>query len=263
VTNGHDQATNGHDQTWTPTEGDHAPDSEALADDIEATRGAMTETVQAIGDRLSPSNIVADAKATVREATVGKVEEMADTAGRMLDDAGYTAQNAGGSIVETIRRNPVPAAMAAVGIGWLMTHRSNPNRYDRRAGYGSWATDQAYGGQRDGGPRQALAEIGDTVGERAGEVGETLRQVPQDVRYRADSVGQQAGRLMEESPLVAGAVAVAVGAVIGSLIPSTEVEQRVLGPATERAIDTAEQVASEKLAEIDTTSTRSTGGTMS
>ena len=266
--------TNGHDQTWTSPEEDEHTRSEVIVEDIETTRGAMTETVQAIGDRLSPTNIVADAKATVREATVGKVEIMADNAGRMIEEAGHTAQNAGGSIVETIKRNPVPAAMAAIGIGWLATHTSNGerryegSRFDgsrsRAASYGSgWTAGRGDDEQRDDGPRQALADLGETVGERAGDVGDTLRQVPDEVRYRAEGLGQQAGRVLEETPFVAGAVAVAVGAVIGAMLPATEVEQRVLGPATEQAIDAAEQTATEKMAEIEETVSGSTGRSLS
>src|SRR5688572_16721627 len=170
------QVTNGHDRTWTSPELDETPRSEDIVEDIETTRGAMTETVQAIGDRLDPTNIVADAKATVREATVGKVEVMADNAGRMIEEAGYTAQNAGGSIVETIKRNPIPAAMAAIGIGWLATHTANGDRryegtrFDGRRSrpgdYGAgWTPGRSYEEQRADGPRQALANVGETVGE--------------------------------------------------------------------------------------------------
>jgi ElaB/YqjD/DUF883 family membrane-anchored ribosome-binding protein len=267
------QVTNGHDQTWASPE-DENPRSEAIVEDIETTRGAMTETVQAIGDRLSPTNIVADAKATVREATVGKVEVMAENAGRMIEEAGYTAQNAGGSIVETIKRNPIPAAMAALGIGWLATHTANgERRYDgsrldrsdyRASSYDSgWTPGRGYDEQQADGPRQALAEVGEKVGERAGEVGDTLRQVPDEVRYRAEGLGQQAGRVLEETPLVAGALAMAVGAVIGAMLPSTEVEQRVLGPATEKAIDAAEQTATEKMTQIEEKVSESTGSSPS
>ncbi|HUP54370.1 MAG TPA: DUF3618 domain-containing protein [Methylomirabilota bacterium] len=261
--------TNGHDTTWVAETDEETPQSEAIVSEIEATRGAMSETVQAIGDRLSPTNIVADAKATVREATVGKVEEMADSAGRMIGDAGYTAQNAGGSIIETIRRNPVPAAMAALGIGWLVTHKADRQRGGDLSRYGggtddrSWPPERSWRDTPSDGPREALADMGDKVGERAGEVGETLKQVPQEVRYRAEGVTQQAGRILDETPLVAGAVAVAVGAVVGAILPSTEMEQRLLGPATEKAIDSAEQVATEKLGEIEQQADKPKAGALS
>jgi ElaB/YqjD/DUF883 family membrane-anchored ribosome-binding protein len=278
--------TDGHDMTWDGSDraADPEQSSDALVEDIEATRDAMTDTVQAIGDRLSPTNIVADAKSTVREATVGKVEDMAQSAGQALGEAGSTAQYAGTTIVETIKRNPIPAAMAAIGIGWLATHSSSGQRRSWGDGVQGWGDDRqrwgdryrgsgaTYGGQWDterfssggssGGPAQALSEVGDTVSQKASEVGDTLGQVPEEMRYRAQSFGDQAGRFMEESPLVAGAVAVAVGAVIGSMLPSTQMEQRVLGPATERVIDTAEQAATQTMSEMEQQATSgSTGST--
>ena len=82
---------------------------EVIASEIEDTREEMTGTVQAIGERLDPANIVQDAKETVRDATVGKVEQMTSNA---MD----TATETGSGILETIRRNPLPAAMAAPNI---------------------------------------------------------------------------------------------------------------------------------------------------
>ena len=43
-------------------------DVEVIASEIEETREEMTGTVEAIGERLDPANIVQDAKETVREA---------------------------------------------------------------------------------------------------------------------------------------------------------------------------------------------------
>jgi ElaB/YqjD/DUF883 family membrane-anchored ribosome-binding protein len=127
---------------------------------------------------------------------------------------------------------------------------------------GQLDTDRFANGGSSGGPAQALSEVGDTVSQKASEVGDTLGQVPQEMRYRAQGLGDQAGRFMEESPLVAGAVAVAVGAVIGSMLPSTQMEQRVLGPATERVIDTAEQAATQTMSEMEQqASSGSTGST--
>jgi hypothetical protein len=113
----------GSDEAETP------PEVEAKAEDIEQTRDEMTGTVEAIADRLDPANIVQDAKQTVRDATVGKVEEMAntvaDTASGFVGDARSTAQDAGEGFLETVKRNPIPAAMAGIGIGWLLMNRSS------------------------------------------------------------------------------------------------------------------------------------------
>ncbi|HSL76044.1 MAG TPA: DUF3618 domain-containing protein, partial [Candidatus Limnocylindrales bacterium] len=67
-----------------PTTGERAErddDTELGADretvekqmELEQTREELHETVEAIGDRLTPAAIAENAKQTVRDATVGKV----------------------------------------------------------------------------------------------------------------------------------------------------------------------------------------------
>src|SRR3954451_9267781 len=88
------------------------PEIEDKVAEIEETREDLTATVEAIGERLSPANVIGDAKQTVRDATVGRVEEtvqtMQQTANRFMDDPARTAQETGSGIVESIRQNPIP-----------------------------------------------------------------------------------------------------------------------------------------------------------
>jgi hypothetical protein len=126
-------------------------DPDAIAADIEATREEMTETIEAIQERLDPerltqqatevteqareaakdvakyaieeaktalNDMTSQAKASVREATIGRVEHMAMS-------TRDTAESVRGDLWTTIKRNPVPAALAAIGIGWLWSNRSS------------------------------------------------------------------------------------------------------------------------------------------
>ncbi len=87
--------------------------------EIERTRADMSETVDAIQERLSPENLKEQAKDRVKEATVGR------------------AQEAGSGIMETIRANPLPAALTGIGLGWLLVSArrsaSGQTRYRGRA----------------------------------------------------------------------------------------------------------------------------------
>ena len=276
------------EQNWdteAPGEDGTEPEVEALTQDIEQTRDEMSGTVEAIADRLDPANIVQDAKQTVREATVGKVEQMAsnvaDTASGFVDDARYTAQDAGSGILETVKRNPIPAAMAGIGIGWLLTHRSSGqssraswerarwtgsdrqfSRFDDyqsgRGGYGSGSdasmSDRAGGAVEQVG--QQASQIADTVGSKvtgvADQARSTVGQVPDQVGGMARDAQWNAQRMVEENPLAVGAIAVAVGAAIGMALPETQTEQRILGPAAEKAISTAEQTANDAAQQLET-----------
>ena len=85
-----------------------------LRAEIVETRAEMSETIEEIQERLSPSNIVANAKDSVRNATTEKVKAMANTAG----DAADRVMN--NRFMDTVRANPIPAAMIGFGAAWLL-----------------------------------------------------------------------------------------------------------------------------------------------
>ena len=188
----------------------------------------------------------------------------------MMNSANATVRETGSSVWQTIKQNPLPAAMAGIGIGWLLMNRSSgrSRSWERR-----WDRDRAWDRDWDGGRfdstrsnepglRDRAGEAMDQVGQTVGQVGEQAGRVAGDVRSTvgdlpdqfgstARDVGWNAQRLIEDNPLAVGAVAVAVGAAIGMALPETEVERNVLGPAADRAIDQAERAASQAVEELE------------
>lgn len=56
--------------------------------------------------------------------------------------------------------------------------------------------------------------------------------------------------MIEENPLMVGALAVAIGAIIGTLIPATQYEHRKLGRARERALTKAQELGEQRYEEV-------------
>jgi ElaB/YqjD/DUF883 family membrane-anchored ribosome-binding protein len=246
------------------------PEVEQLVDEIAYTREEMTGTVEEIGDRLDPRNIVAEAKGTVRDATIGKVEEMATTAGDMVNNVGQTAQEAGSGIFDTIRRNPLPAALIGIGVTWLaMSNRSTGYRSSEWTSGGRWNTGSTWdttGSRRFAGDYQGSGEgltdkfggavgqvqgkAGEAVGQvqgKAGEVASTVQQSAAQLPYVAKQVQDNAGRVVQENPLAVGAIALAVGAAVGMALPTTRPEHEIMGQARDSLIGRAESAASDAM----------------
>ncbi|MEO8521494.1 MAG: DUF3618 domain-containing protein [Acidobacteriota bacterium] len=100
--------------------------------EIEQTRGEMSETVNAIQDRLRPSNLAADAAESVKSS----VRHAAGEQARMVGDA--AREFADSEPVQYVRANPIPTAMVGLGIAglaWLaFGGRDTRGRGDRASG---------------------------------------------------------------------------------------------------------------------------------
>jgi hypothetical protein len=110
-------------------------------------------------------------KKAVREATIGRVENLATQAGDVMNDTRDT-------LVETIRQNPIPAALAGIGLAWLLMNRSSSHRR-QRDGWGSPDGGRAPGHDGDGRTRAARDEGGmsHAAGQVAHRAGEVVHQV--------------------------------------------------------------------------------------
>jgi len=175
------------------------PQVEVIVAEIEQTRTEMGGTIAELGDRLDPQRLATQARETVREQTVGRVEDV-------VNDVRTTAQETGTGIVQTIRQNPIPAAIAGVGV-WMLWQRYQSQqgsqrsgyRYEDRtrytSGYGAYPqADYRYAGyEGDGG--SGGGGIQDRAGQVAGQAQDAIGNVTssaQDALGNATSTAQQA-----------------------------------------------------------------------
>lgn len=224
--------------------------------EIERTRAGMSETVDAIQVRLSPENIKEQAKDRVKEATVGK------------------AKDAGNSVVETIKENPLPAALTGLGIGWILAkarQRSTApplhiREYEAAGAYPTtydqppYADDYTAEGSTTGGvvgrTRDKVGETTSRVQDRAGQAanrasdavsnaGSATKNLGERTRQGAQRASAGFGRMVQDNPLAVGALAAGVGAAVGLAIPETSKEHEVMGEARDTLVNQAQEKVQE------------------
>jgi uncharacterized protein DUF3618 len=237
---------------------------EEIVVEIDETRADLTETVEAIGQKLAPENIARDARQAVRDATIGRVEDMTNTATAAVSDAGETIQEAGSGIAATIRQNPIPAAMAAIGIGWLAMNRQSSQPSYRRASWSSMPNDTGSSrfdrvqGRMTDGLSDAGGSVGDAVASAQQSVGkgiesaqQTAGQLPRQLGGTAQTATSQAQQLWRQNPLGVAVLGLAAGMAAGMLLPSTTAEKQTMGPARDRLIDKAETTLDQTMDRVD------------
>ena len=226
------------DELRTDTQKDPA----TLEREIDQTRADMDRTLGALERKLSPGQLLDEAMGFARE------------------HAGEFASNLGRSVKE----NPMPALLTAVGVVWMLASNNRPrtsraydygDRFDQRdfnsetlAPSGSESSSWSETGERARSSAQdAISGIGQGARTAAESVGEKLSTSRDTVRATlsrtSDSARAQGQRmrdgfqkLFEEQPLVIGALGVALGAAIGAALPRTEQEDQVLGEMRDNVV---------------------------
>jgi len=96
------------------------PDTARIRRDIDETREEMSETIDAIQEKLRPANIVSSATDTIKHATTERVRHMTQSAGQAASNMLYGSRHRSGGFMEGIRENPFPVALIGVGAAWLL-----------------------------------------------------------------------------------------------------------------------------------------------
>jgi hypothetical protein len=259
-----------------------------IRESIEQTRANMTETIDELQERLSPSHLkeqvkeqvieqYKQARETVREATIGKVEDMVDR----VSDTMYETRR---SIVDTVTGNPIPSALVGIGLAWLWMNRRNEFGSARRRYGDRYRSAPRYDesgpryGSREGSDfdtdtnRNFANKAGNAVSEVAGQIQGTasnlagkaratvsgvVDQAQESAGHFADVAQHQAQRVeqrfnaaLRENPLAIGAVALALGTAVGLAVPQTRKENEWMGEARDTLVDKAQSVTQDAMEQV-------------
>ncbi|MDP9997280.1 MULTISPECIES: DUF3618 domain-containing protein [Pseudarthrobacter] len=124
---------------------------DAIRSDIEATRARLGTNVDAVADKVSPSNIVHRQTDKVKEAVFGVKEKVmgtaddvthrvqggvhtrTDSAGNALHDAGTAISDAPQQLKAKTQGNPMAAGLIAFGAGMLLSSLIPASEKEREA----------------------------------------------------------------------------------------------------------------------------------
>jgi len=96
--------------------------------------------------------------------------------------------------------------------------------------------------------REAAGDYSQRARDYMSDTTEHLTQQSSEIYEKARSTMQEnINWMLEEQPLVLGAIGLAAGAVIGAMLPETEMENRTLGSARDELAETAKNMAQERV----------------
>lgn len=171
-------------------------DPAELEHEIDQQRLRVEQLVEALENRLSPSDLVD------RMVGVGK------------DGGREFAANLG----NTVRANPMPTLLTAAGMLWLYAQKDR--RVDRDLQSRTAEGD-------DHSLHDSVSDKWDATKDRAGSAKDFTSRKMHDA-------GDSFQQMLDENPLALGAMGVAVGALLGGMLPSTDAEDRWMGDMRER-----------------------------
>jgi ElaB/YqjD/DUF883 family membrane-anchored ribosome-binding protein len=230
---------------------------EDIEREIEETRARMSQNIDELGDRLSPDNLKHEAKSAIRHVAQDAVSNV-----------GEQARRTGSRLVDVIRENPLPVIAVGAGVTWLLTQRSSSDiSGDRMARYSYTGSDRRQGdswqhgsgikgrvGEAVSGVKETVSEAASSMKGRADELATDVGELKTRAQERVGELGGQARRqtrrvktnlehAANENPLIVAIGAAIAGLALGLLLPGTDRENALMGPARDQLMDRAEKTA--------------------
>ncbi len=194
-----------------------------IAARLDKDRDALARSIEGLRDRLAPETL--------------------------LDDViGYAKANIAPyaqAVDRTVRANPLAAVLAGAAVAWLVLGRKGGSQPDAAA---HAAQTQVYADRADADQVWASASVlqdAERLQDQERLVEDWIRSTLEDTDAQ-QAAARQPGRLIEDRPLLAAGIGMAIGAAVGAILPRTAVEDRVLGPDRDLLLAQARAVLREE-----------------
>lgn len=247
-------------------------DPARLEREIDQQRDNIGDIINALENKLSPGEVLD------RMMKLGK------------GNGGEFARNLG----TTVKANPVPALLASASLLWLYAGRNNTGsaarasayRSDMYSGSADYSDGDVYTAGSHLGGNGSSSDQHRSMKDRVSEGAHSMKDRASDMRSgmaekwggaksrvssgasgAKDSIRNQTQRaksgfdgMLNENPMALGAIGIAVGALLGASLPTTEKEHRLMGDASARMKDKAKSAASSGYSKVNEAAREATRG---
>lgn len=186
---------------------------------MNATTGGNERYRKPAGDRAASLEREGDEIRAHMDRTLDQLQRQLSPQELMDRSLGFVREHGSALLREagnTVRSHPVPVLLTVAGVAWLTAAVASSR--SRGDGEGSHIDEDM----------DSWDDFADGQGYASHEYA-TAGNV-------ANRAGAQMAQLVREQPLIAGALSLAVGALLGAALPITEYENRVMGPTHDRAM---------------------------
>ena len=215
--------------------------------DVEQTRESLDRTVEALKGKMSPGQLIDEAMAA-----------FGDGGGQLFANLG-----------SQVRDNPLPVALIGAGVAWLMMGQKSHVATEPKSFAAGSTPDPSYAAGRAGaGSGGLLHKVGaaashlteaakdsaSKAGDALSSAQDTISSTASDIAAAAKAAGGRASdynrqaqegvrNLLDSEPLIVGAVGLTLGIAIGAALPSTPMEDKLLGKARDKVMDKSRDLA--------------------
>jgi ElaB/YqjD/DUF883 family membrane-anchored ribosome-binding protein len=247
-----------------------------LEKQVDKTRGSIEETLAELRERLSPPSLVEEALGYAKEN--GGADFVRNLGRQVADNPLPVALMGAGLAWLMVAQNRSANGAGSTGAGRLhgpakrteaMSNYDDTGRSNMRSG----SDDSDTRGMTDK-AKEMLSRASDTMGDMRDRASDVMGRARESTSGAYDKVSGAYGKVsgtvsrsmssavdtvssampssrgitnfLQEEPMVLAGVGVALGAIIGALLPRTELEERYIGPTAEQLKEQAKSVAREQ-----------------
>jgi len=213
--------------------------SDDLRADVERTRERLSQDVDALGAKLSPDNVKAEAKRAVQRTVRRGTNELREGVSSATD-----------SVSSFVGANPLPIAVIGVGVGWLIWNARTRPKNNGGVDYSMRGRAEVYDGSDENGGfggewsghgagaqlgrlrhqvQDGMTTIKRSASAKARRAREKVDDIESTAREQLGRAVEVAERGFEEQPLLLGVVAMGAGLAVGLGIPATQSENQLVG----------------------------------